>query len=92
MDISAEVKLGALTIHFSHFLCLHSLNYHPFRNSPSFNARIFTSLGSIRDSINKLMQTKRILRNCYSFNHFLSDECLNYVCNKLKGVGLIVDG
>ena len=83
----AEVELTSRTIHHSHFSSFansNSLSLSHF--SPSFNHRIYSSLGSLRDAINKLMHTKRMFqRNGYTMNHYLSAESWVYLCDRLRG-------
>ena len=86
IDNSVEVELTSRTIHHSHFHSFAQPDSPLLSNfSPSFNTRIFTSLSIFRDSINKLMHTKRMIqRNGYCVTHFLSAECWNYLCAILK--------
>ena len=83
----AEVELTSRIIHHSQFLSFAKSDSPSFSHfSPSFNHRIYSSLGSLRDAINKLMHTKRMFqRNDYTMNHYLSVECWVYLCDRLRG-------
>ena len=87
INAQAEVEHTSRTIHHSHFSSFAQSDLSSFSNfSPSFNHRIYSSLGSLRDSINKLMHTKRMFqRNGYTMNHYLSSECWVYLCDRLRG-------
>jgi len=67
----AEVELTSRTIHHSQFSAFANSNLLSFSHfSPSFNHRIYSSLGSLRKSMHKLMHTKRIFqKNGYTMNH-----------------------
>jgi len=92
INILAEVELTSRTIHHSQFSPFaNSSSSSLFQFSPSFNHRIYSSLGSLRKQINKLMHTKRMFqKNGYTMNHYLSVECWLYMCDRLRGG--IMDG
>jgi len=51
-----------------------------------YNSRIYSSLGAFRDSVNKMLHTKRMFQaNGYRINQFLSLECYKYLVLKCKG-------
>ena len=87
INAQAEVEHTSRTIHHSHFSSFAQSDLSSFSKfSPSFNHRIYSSLGSLRDSINKLMHTKRMFqRKGYTMNHYLSSECWVYLCDRLGG-------
>ena len=94
MNSSAEIELTCCTIHHSQFQSFantHSSSLLPV--SPSFNSRLYNALGALRGCCNKLMHTKRMFqRNGYTTNHYLSAECFSYICGRLRGACVIVDG
>ena len=94
MSSSAEISISSSNIHHSQFmpfaLSRSSSQSHP---SHSFNSMICHSLGALRDATNKLMHTKRMFqRNGYRLNHYMSAEYWRYLCSRLEGKCVIVDG
>ena len=87
INVLVEVELTSRTIHYSQFSPFANSNSSSLSQfSPSFNHRIYSSLGSLRKQINKLMHTKRMFqKNGYKMNHYLSVECWVYLCDRLGG-------
>ena len=93
MNKFGEVELTSSVIHHSQFSSFARSDSPSFLHPPSYNHRIYTALGSLRTEINKLMHTKRMFqRNGYTMNHYLSAECWQYLCARLRGGCAIVDG
>ena len=94
MTSNAEIQLTCHTIHHSTFYPF--ANAHPsslVHISPSFNSRLFSALGALRSETNRLIHTKRMFqRNGYTLNHQLPSECFAYICGRLRGACMIVDG
>ena len=87
IDISSnsEIKTNCRLMHHSHHSAFHPAGI-------SYNSRIYSSLGAFRDSVNKLMHTKRMFQaNGYRANQFLSSERFNYIVYKCRGKCVIED-
>jgi len=87
IDINAnlEIEANCRLMHHSHHT-----EFHPA--GICYNSRIYSSLGAFRDTLNKLMHTKRMFQaNGYRINQYLSSECFKYIVYKCKGKCVLED-